>query len=198
MKKWKCTICSYIHENGEPPEICPICKVPKEKFVPYSDENIQGVIPRDIEKRDIPLPGISSFVTKQHLHPISIHVPNGVLPLAVFFIIAGFFFNNPDFLVVARYNMIAVLLFMPFVIFTGLVSWQYKYKGVMTKLFKTKIYCSYVALGASLLSVGINAYYPPEGDRTVLYYIFYIILHAILLGVTGWAGFLGGKLVFKK
>lgn len=38
MKKWLCTICGYIHEGDGPPEKCPICGVPKEKFVPLDDK----------------------------------------------------------------------------------------------------------------------------------------------------------------
>ena len=33
MKKWKCTVCGYIHQGDEPPFICPICGAPREKFV---------------------------------------------------------------------------------------------------------------------------------------------------------------------
>lgn len=33
-KKWVCTVCGYIHEGDAPPEICPVCKVPAEKFSP--------------------------------------------------------------------------------------------------------------------------------------------------------------------
>ncbi len=33
MAKWKCTVCGYIHEGDTPPEKCPVCKQPKEKFV---------------------------------------------------------------------------------------------------------------------------------------------------------------------
>jgi len=33
MKKWKCTICGYIHQGDEPPASCPICGAPREKFV---------------------------------------------------------------------------------------------------------------------------------------------------------------------
>lgn len=33
MLKWKCSVCSYIHEGDEAPEQCPVCKQPKEKFV---------------------------------------------------------------------------------------------------------------------------------------------------------------------
>ncbi len=33
MKKWKCTVCGYIHTGEAPPDNCPICGAPKEKFV---------------------------------------------------------------------------------------------------------------------------------------------------------------------
>ncbi len=33
MKKWKCLVCSYIHVGDNPPEKCPQCGAPKEKFV---------------------------------------------------------------------------------------------------------------------------------------------------------------------
>ena len=32
MTKWRCTVCGYIHEGSEPPEVCPVCGVPKEFF----------------------------------------------------------------------------------------------------------------------------------------------------------------------
>ncbi|HEX3032681.1 MAG TPA: flavin reductase [Bacillota bacterium] len=32
MKKWRCTVCGYIHEGETPPETCPICGVGPEDF----------------------------------------------------------------------------------------------------------------------------------------------------------------------
>ena len=32
MKKWVCPVCGYVHEGPEPPEKCPVCKVPGSKF----------------------------------------------------------------------------------------------------------------------------------------------------------------------
>ncbi len=32
MKKFVCTVCGYIHEGNEAPEVCPQCKAPKSKF----------------------------------------------------------------------------------------------------------------------------------------------------------------------
>ena len=32
MKKYVCSVCGYVHEGTEPPEKCPVCKVPASKF----------------------------------------------------------------------------------------------------------------------------------------------------------------------
>lgn len=32
MTKWVCPVCGYVHEGDTPPEKCPVCKVPGEKF----------------------------------------------------------------------------------------------------------------------------------------------------------------------
>jgi general stress protein 26 len=32
MKKWRCTICGYIHEGDIPPDSCPICGAGKDNF----------------------------------------------------------------------------------------------------------------------------------------------------------------------
>lgn len=37
--KWKCSVCGYIHEGNEAPDVCPVCKVKKEKFVKMEEES---------------------------------------------------------------------------------------------------------------------------------------------------------------
>lgn len=32
MKKFKCSVCGYVHEGECPPDFCPKCKVPASKF----------------------------------------------------------------------------------------------------------------------------------------------------------------------
>ena len=49
-KKFRCTVCGYIHEGDSAPEKCPLCKVPAEKFV-------------EIEEKD----GALEFVTEHKL-----------------------------------------------------------------------------------------------------------------------------------
>ncbi len=38
MAKWVCTVCGYVHEGEQPPENCPICKQPAEKFKKMEEE----------------------------------------------------------------------------------------------------------------------------------------------------------------
>jgi len=37
MKKWRCTVCGYIHEGDSPPDTCPNCGASKDKFVEMAD-----------------------------------------------------------------------------------------------------------------------------------------------------------------
>ncbi|MCX5800798.1 MAG: cupin domain-containing protein [Candidatus Eisenbacteria bacterium] len=32
MKRWRCSVCGYIHTGDKPPDTCPNCASPKEKF----------------------------------------------------------------------------------------------------------------------------------------------------------------------
>lgn len=54
MKKFRCTVCGYIHEGETAPEKCPLCKAPASKFVEveepkegeglvFADEHVIGV-----------------------------------------------------------------------------------------------------------------------------------------------------------
>ena len=36
--KWVCPVCGYVHEGPEPPEKCPVCKVPGAKFIKQDGE----------------------------------------------------------------------------------------------------------------------------------------------------------------
>ncbi len=38
MAKWVCSVCGYVHEGDTPPEKCPQCKVPADKFVKQDGE----------------------------------------------------------------------------------------------------------------------------------------------------------------
>jgi len=41
MKMWRCEVCGYLHEGEEPPDVCPKCGAPKEKFELLDDEEAE-------------------------------------------------------------------------------------------------------------------------------------------------------------
>lgn len=60
MKKFVCSVCGYVYEGAEAPEVCPICKAPKEKFIEQGEdltwaaEHVVGVasdVPEEYQKR---------------------------------------------------------------------------------------------------------------------------------------------------
>ena len=64
MKKWVCPVCGYVWEGENPPERCPQCKVPGEKFteqkaeMSWAAEHVVGVgkvfgaeVPEEVKKQ---------------------------------------------------------------------------------------------------------------------------------------------------
>lgn len=41
MVKWRCTVCGYVHDGDSPPEQCPKCGAPREKFERLPDDKAQ-------------------------------------------------------------------------------------------------------------------------------------------------------------
>ncbi len=44
MKKWKCTICEYVHEGDNPPGECPHCESIAEVFSEQIDKKEKEVV----------------------------------------------------------------------------------------------------------------------------------------------------------
>lgn len=47
MKLFKCSVCGYIHEGNEAPDICPKCGAPKDKFISLTDEEADKIYKSD-------------------------------------------------------------------------------------------------------------------------------------------------------
>ena len=41
MKAWRCSVCGYVHYGDSPPDFCPQCGAPKEKFLPVEEDAAQ-------------------------------------------------------------------------------------------------------------------------------------------------------------
>ncbi|HUV78679.1 MAG TPA: DUF2231 domain-containing protein [Desulfobacterales bacterium] len=216
MKKWRCTVCGYIHEGEEPPEICPVCGADRSKFVEIvAEENgekksktkIDPLEP-ETEAKVAVAPGttldplskydrIYQLMVKHHVHPISVHIPNGLLPVSVLFIFLAVIFKFTGLSQAAFYNLIFVVFAMPLVLFSGVIVWQKKYNGAMTTLFLTKMICGGVVSLTAMILVIWSIVDPGVLTLTSTHLVAFLLVNMVMLGAAVTAGFLGGKLVFR-
>ena len=216
MKKWRCTVCGYIHEGEEPPEICPVCGADRSKFVEIvAEEKAEeksktktDPLEPETEAKVADAPGktldslskydrIYQLMVKHHVHPISVHIPNGLLPVSVFFIFLAVIFKFTGLSQAAFYNLIFVVFTMPLVIFSGVIVWQKKYNGAMTTLFLTKMICGGVVSLTAVILVIWSIVDPGVLALTSDHLVAFLFVNMVMLGAAVTAGFLGGKLVFK-
>ena len=215
MKKWECSVCGYIHEGEEPPDECPICGADKDKFIEImgeesadqaSPENTSVPVEPAVETTgsitvhsQAPtsiLEKITHLILAHHLHPISLHSPNGIIPVSVVFLLLAVFFQSTGLETAFYYNMIVVLLSMPLVICTGYTTWQKKYKGAKTSLFKIKIGAGVVSTAILLILITWRTVQPDILTVSSAGRWLFLLLSLLLLASVGVAGHFGGKLVF--
>ncbi|MDY0131729.1 MAG: rubredoxin [Desulforegulaceae bacterium] len=208
MKQWECTVCGYIHEGDEPPETCPVCGVGKSAFTliekkeaekpeqeekeetseakPESSEKLKETKPSSLKEK------IDQAILDHHLHPITVHIPNGVIPVAVFLLLIGSLFGNESLITAAYYNISLVFIFMPVVLYTGYIEWINRYRKAMTGIFQAKLVSAAVVATLSCVLALWKSFSADAGGG------FYLILHLIMLASAGIAGHIGGKFVFKN
>ena len=224
MKKWKCLVCGYVHTGDEPPEKCPVCGADRSKFVELVEEPPQQIetpaqeapseAPEqpaqitdgpDLPENDIPQPAqtaiqkyyavITGLMVKYHAHPITVHIPNGVLPVAILFLVLSMLFQAAGLEAASFYNMIIVVLVMPKVLFTGYNDWKHRLGGNLTNLILTKMICGTIVFLVGLFLVIWRWMDPMVALASSPSRITYLLLHIVILGAAGLAGYLGGKLI---
>ncbi|MBR1608312.1 MAG: NADH peroxidase [Kiritimatiellae bacterium] len=57
--KFVCSVCGYVHEGDTPPESCPICKAPAEKFTKQEEPAAAAPAPAAAGKGKLRLPAMA-------------------------------------------------------------------------------------------------------------------------------------------
>ena len=140
---------------------------------------------------------LTDQISRHHVHPISVHIPNGLLPVSVIFIVLAMLFHFNPLAKAAFYNMLVVLMAMPIVLFSGYTDWQNRYKGKLSYRFVIKMICGSVVLLSSLILVIWQIIDPAvmQGMSTTRWS--FLLLCFLMLAAAVMAGYQGGKLVFK-
>jgi len=196
MKKWECTVCGYIHEGEEPPDKCPVCRADKDKFIEI--KSLKKSEEQPVKGAGFIPEKITSLILKKHLHPITVHSPNGIIPVAVIFLFLSVLVQSSGLENAAYFNMIVAFLSMPLVLVTGYATWKKKYNGAKTPLFIMKISASCVV---TVLLFGLIVWKTVQPDILTTASSdrwLFLLWSLFLLAAVGLAGHLGGKLVFDK
>lgn len=199
----------YSHRRGTAGK-CPVCGADRSKFVEVTEESVEPAKkeeqnppqsqPDPVVEMETPsglYEVVAGLMVRHHAHPVSTHIPNGVLPVSVMFILMAAMFNIAGLAQAAFYNVIFVLLSMPFVLFSGYNEWQRKYSSAMTSTFRIKMVCGGVVTSLALLVVIWQMIDPGVGLHGSTHRGLFVFLNLVMLGAAGVAGFLGGKLVFR-
>ncbi len=201
MTVWQCSVCKYIHKGKNPPEKCPVCGVPARKFKEIDEASIppKPGTKKPAKKKIIAEASMfektKQLLIKHHMHPISVHTPNGIMPLILLLFTAAWLADYNLLAKAGFINLIFAILVLPFVIFTGVLEWQKKYKSALTNTFKIKISAAIIT---TLLSIVSFAWYliNPEVLSSSNAWIF-VLINVLIVTAVGVAGHIGGKLVFK-
>ena len=220
-KKWRCTVCGYIHVGDEPPDICPVCGSGKDAF----EEVIEAADTSSKAPRETPVTGPAtvpgktpgqgdfdqaptSFITrmqqgiihqvmKHHIHPVSVHIPNGVLPISVLFILLAMLSGHSALQTAAMYNMVLVVITLPLVLLTGYIEWKNRYAGALTGRFKMKITAALVVACSATIIVLWWIINPDVLQSSFAVKGAFVLLNLLMLLAAIIAGLIGGKLVFR-
>lgn len=212
MKRWRCRVCGYECQAEEPPEKCPQCGADRSFFVLDEPADGQAAAPAaapapaaatsepaaaSAKPAQGKLGKAMAFAAKRlvslHAHPISAHVPNGVLPAAVAFLFLGLVFGSTLLREAAFCNLVFVMAVMPLVVVAGYLDWKTKLKKARSTVIIGKMVCAAVVL---VIGTGVIVWRVFDGEACAKWS--FLFAHVVLLAAAGVAGFLGGKLVFGR
>ncbi|TYO99007.1 hypothetical protein EDC39_104131 [Geothermobacter ehrlichii] len=176
VKRWRCTVCGYIHEGTEPPAVCPACGADCSRF--------------EVVREDEPAfrgPGPS---VADHLHPILAHFPNGLMPTTIFLLAVSWLFSRPALEEAVVWMVGLVTCVVPLNLLTGIRDWRRYHGGIKASIFRKKI-----ALGIALGLMGVVALALRLLGGYGLRPLYLTLLFGMLAASVA-LGYLGGQLMF--
>lgn len=217
--RWECTVCGTLDGGDAPPAECPVCGADRSLFRSIGGPALEpsqsgSPVPAAPSLKPRPASGpkgvdlgpepesfwprlhhrIIAQILKHHAHPLSVHIPNGVIPFSFIFILLAAASGCRALEIAAQCNMIFVVLAMPLVLYTGYIEWQKRYKGFPSNRFILKILCAAVV---AICAVAVVVWW--WIDPAVVHNTpgSFILVNFLMLAAAVVAGLIGGKLVFK-
>ncbi|MDX9963374.1 rubredoxin-like domain-containing protein [Desulfobacter postgatei] len=169
---------------------------PKEPPAPNHSETLSASGLGKSDRAVVYLKKAGDLMVKHHAHPMSVHLPNGVIPVVAILILLAWFSGSDLMLKAGFINLVFVLIALPLVGLTGVLEWKKKYNQAQTTVFKIKICAAAVTAVCCITSI-IWYLVNPEVLGSSGAWLF-VMINLLMLVAAGVAGHIGGKLVFKE
>jgi rubredoxin len=200
-KRWRCTVCGYIHEGEGPPEICPLCGASSDKFELLAEEPEQAPSFQAPQAKPVPAPAsglLREMVETFMPHAVAAHFPNALLPTLALFLTLCLLFglNTLDHGIYLLLGVLAVSA--PLTLATGIYSWRRHFDGAKTPIFHRKLIlgvCLVLICAEMLLLRYSNPQLLTAASPATW---FFVALAAAALGCVTLLGHYGGMLVFGR
>jgi hypothetical protein len=142
----------------------------------------------------MPADFFSEFKRTFSLHTVAAHFSNGLIPVAVLYLLLTLSSSDVFFEHTIEHLIIVVLMAIPVSYFSGVHDWRTKYKGAKAPIFIKKIRLSILLFVLCLLTVSIRLLFPLVMFQGGLLHWIYIALLLFMLPVVTLLGYYGGKL----
>ena len=127
-------------------------------------------------------------------HAIAAHFSNGLIPVAVLYLMLTIPTGNTFFEHTVEHLMVITLMAIPVSFITGVHDWKTKYKGAKAPVFIKKLRLSGILFALCVSAVSIRLAIPGVMDAEGLVHWIYIIIVFAMLPVVTLLGHYGGKL----
>ncbi|HHE31204.1 MAG TPA: hypothetical protein ENL07_00825 [Chlorobaculum parvum] len=128
------------------------------------------------------------------LHPIAAHFSNGLIPVAVLYLLLTLYDGSLFFEHTVVHLLLVTLLAVPFSFYSGIRDWKTKYKGAKAPVFQKKIRLSIVLLVAGVLAAAIRLAVPEVMQTGGPLAWLYVVSLLVMLPTVVLLGHHGGKL----
>jgi hypothetical protein len=127
-------------------------------------------------------------------HAIAAHFSNGLIPVAVLYLMLAIPTGNSYFEHTVEHLMVITLMAIPASFFTGVHDWKTKYKGAKAPIFMKKLKLSGLLFALCVSAVAIRISLPDVMQGNGPLHWVYIVLVFAMLPVVILLGHYGGKL----
>lgn len=192
MKTWRCTVCGYLHQGDLPPEACPLCHAPAEKF--------ELVEPVEDNKPDVAGFGYGLRQMRDTFapHAVSAHFPTALIPTCSLFLFLAVVYSHPPLEFAAFALLMVAMISIPLTMLTGFLLWQKNYQKARNVIFNRKIRLAWMLMLVAMVTLSWRYISPDLVVEGGVPLVLYLLLNLLMLVCVTFLGHYGGLLVAQK